>query len=187
MEISLTHAKVVYPESGKELTFHQRFNIQGVSALVAPSGAGKTTLLHLLCGLLPLSQGEVTAPQRTALLFQENRLFPWRTVAQHITDVAPKAEGYLAQVGLEGERNHYPDSLSGGMQRRLALARLFAYGEATNAELYLLDEPFTGLEQEWIDKLLIRLQALQKPVLLSTHQVEVAQKISTIITIGDPT
>ena len=64
----------------------------GVTALVGPSGCGKTTLLRVLGGLMQPQQGKISGlnPAETAFLFQENRLLPWRTVRQHLTDVAPR-------------------------------------------------------------------------------------------------
>ena len=133
-----------------------RFSFQipdrGVIALSGPSGCGKTTLLRVLAGLQPLQGGMVEGgtPQQTALLFQDDRLLPWRTVKQHLTDVLPKSRwqevpGLLALVELEGEETSLPSALSGGMGRRLALARCLAL----DARLYLLDEPFPGLFVFW--------------------------------------
>ena len=120
----------------------------GVTALVGPSGCGKTTLLRVLGGLMQPQQGKISGlnPAETAFLFQENRLLPWRTVLQHLTDVAPRypavePEHWLSLVELEGEEESYPAALSGGMARRLALGRCLAL----EREVLLLDEPFTGV------------------------------------------
>ena len=121
----------------------------GVTALSGPSGCGKTTLLRVLAGLEQLRGGTVEdlPPRQTAILFQDDRLLPWRTVEQHLTDVLPRerrgeAPSLLAMVELAGEEKRFPSALSGGMGRRLALARCLAL----EARLYLLDEPFAGVD-----------------------------------------
>ena len=119
----------------------------GVTVLSGPSGCGKTTLMRCIAGLERPQNGTVSgiAPSETAFLFQEDRLFPWRTVEQHLTDVLPKsrrgeADRWLALAGLEAEKTALPAALSGGMKRRLALVRALALG----GKLYLLDEPSPG-------------------------------------------
>lgn len=158
----------------------------GITGLQGPSGCGKTTLLRVLAGLQSLDSGAVSGvtPQRCAILFQENRLLPWRTVRQHITDVLPKqrrqeADRYLALVELEKEQNQYPSALSGGMARRLALARCLAL----DSELYLLDEPFAGLDPQLIQRLLPRLKALDKPILLVSHEPNTLPQVHHRITL----
>mgnify|MGYP003355613825 CR=1 FL=1 len=147
---------------------------EGVTALSGPSGCGKTTLLRILAGLQRPEAGRVEGlkPEEAVLLFQENRLFPWRTVEQHLTDVLPpahrgEAEGWLALAGLTAEAGERPAALSGGMARRLALVRALALGR----RYLLLDEPFTGLDRENRDLALacIRETAGDRPVLLVTH------------------
>ena len=105
----------------------------GITVLSGPSGCGKTTLLRVLAGLQRPDNGcmEGVDPKNTVILFQENRLLPWRSVREQISDVLPRsrrceAEDWLALVELEGEGDARPHQLSGGMQRRLALARALA-------------------------------------------------------------
>lgn len=159
--------------------------LQGIIALQGPSGCGKTTLLRVLSGLQKLDSGNIIAPppHRCAILFQENRLLPWRTVRQHITDVLPKhrrqeATRWLELVELENEQDQYPAALSGGMARRLALARCLAL----DSQLYLLDEPFAGLDPQLIQRLLPRLKALNKPILLVSHEHNTLPQVDHAIT-----
>ena len=121
----------------------------GITILRGPSGCGKTTLLRLLAGLEQPAEGSISgvAPGETAFLFQEDRLFPWRTARQQLTDVLPRQrrgewQKWLSLTELEGEGERYPAQLSGGMARRLALARCLALG----GRLYLMDEPFSGVD-----------------------------------------
>ena len=158
--------------------------LDGLTALTGPSGCGKTTLLRVLAGLETPQSGAVTGldPKRAAFLFQENRLLPWRTAAQHITDVLPRERRgetakWLAFAELTGEEDRLPGQLSGGMARRLALARCAALG----GDALLLDEPFAGVDQERRGRILYRLQALGTPVLLASHEPDVLARCGHVI------
>lgn len=161
----------------------------GLTALSGPSGCGKTTLLRVLAGLTRPEEGAASGldPARTAFLFQEDRLLPWRTVSQHITDVLPRsrrgeAGRWLAFAELEGEGEAYPAALSGGMARRLALARCAALG----GELLLLDEPFAGVDRLRAARILERLRGLGVPAILATHQPQVLAACGQIISLDGP-
>ena len=170
-----------------------RFSLEipdrGLTALSGPSGCGKTTLLRVMAGLERRSGGTVSGvdPARTAFLFQEDRLLPWRTAEQHIADVLPKSrrgevERWLAFAELEGEGKAYPAALSGGMARRLALARCAALG----GDLLLLDEPFAGVDSERTARLLERLRELNGSVVLATHQPQVLAACDAIMSLDGP-
>ena len=92
----------------------------GIVGLAGPSGCGKTTLLRLLAGLERPQAGTILGlvPEETAILFQENRLLPWRRAEQQVTDVLPpsrrgEAARWLRLVELEGEEHTLPAALSG--------------------------------------------------------------------------
>lgn len=145
----------------------------GIVGLAGPSGCGKTTLLRLLAGLERPQAGTILglAPEETAILFQENRLLPWRTAEQQITDLLPpsrrgEAARWLRLVELEGEEHTLPAALSGGMGRRLALARCLAL----DARYLLLDEPFAGVDPARAVRILDRLRALGRPILMAGHE-----------------
>lgn len=171
--IGIRHGNLSFGEKEVARDFFLEVPERGITVLRGPSGCGKTTLLRVLAGLQRLDSGEVTgvSPGETAFLFQENRLLPWRTVAQHITDVLPhgrwgETEKWLAMVELEGEGESYPSQLSGGMARRLALARCLALG----GKLFLLDEPFAGVDPQRALRILGRLRQLETPVVLVSHE-----------------
>lgn len=170
-----------------------RFSLEipdrGLTALGGPSGCGKTTLLRVMAGLAKTEGGTVSGvdPARTAFLFQEDRLLPWRTVSQNIADVLPKSRAgevgrWLAFAELEGEGDAYPASLSGGMARRLALARCAALG----GDVLLLDEPFAGVDVERAARMLERLRELAVPVVLTSHQAPVLAACDTVIALDGP-
>lgn len=161
----------------------------GVTILRGPSGCGKTTLLRLLAGLEQPRSGQITGvcPRETAFLFQENRLLPWRTAEQHLTDVLPRdrreeAERWLALTELTGEERSYPAALSGGMCRRLALARCLALG----GRLYLLDEPFAGVDPQRASRIMTGLRALPAPVLLTSHEDHILSLAHRVIDLDGP-
>jgi NitT/TauT family transport system ATP-binding protein len=130
---------------------------ESMTVLMGPSGCGKTTLLRIIAGLDARYTGDISlAPDaRIGLMFQDPRLLPWRTVKQNIELVA--APGFteadldrLAHaVGIADMLPRYPQELSLGLARRVALARAFA----TKPDLLLLDEPFVSLDERTADRL----------------------------------
>jgi len=120
--------------------------------LVGPSGCGKTTLARLALGLLAPRVGLVCSPRRPAVLFQEDGLLNHRTVLANVLLPAreQKRDGAIAQareliflVGLAGEEETYPPQLSGGMKKRVALARALMQ----EPDFFVLDEPFQSLDE----------------------------------------
>jgi ABC-type nitrate/sulfonate/bicarbonate transport system ATPase subunit len=125
-------------------------------ALLGASGCGKSTLLRLVAGLEQATAGEVRLGEapvrdvdpRCAVVFQEPRLLPWRSVAANVALGARHAGGaaspqrLLDQVGLGDAAGAWPHQLSGGMAQRAALARALA----GRPDVLLLDEPFAALD-----------------------------------------
>ena len=146
----------------------------GVTALWGPSGVGKTTLLRILLGLEKPDSGELMGTAaRWSAVFQEDRLLEGLDALGNLrfalgTDYEEaKAAAMLTALGLTWETGKPVGAWSGGMKRRLALARaLLAPSEAI-----ALDEPFTGLDDENRQRAIraIRRVAETKPVLLVTH------------------
>ena len=148
----------------------------GVTCLMAPSGAGKTTLLRILLGLETADSGTMRIPAdcRWAAVFQEDRLLEQLDAMGNLRfALGPElneaeAAALLEELGLGSAAGKPVREFSGGMKRRLALARaLLAPSDAL-----ALDEPFTGLDGENRERAIacIRRAAREKPVLLVTHE-----------------
>lgn len=161
-----------------------------VVALLGPSGVGKSTLLRLAAGIDTDFVGQIAvggiradAAPAPGFVFQDPRLLPWMTVADNIgladPSIAPElVQDLLARVGLSGHSGDFPHQLSGGMQRRVALARALA----TNAEFLLLDEPFVSLDAARVTELRRLLAGLidstGATVLLVTHMPDDAAALA---------
>lgn len=170
-------------------------------ALVGPSGCGKTTLLHLCAGLLTVQQGRIVNEfTRTAMLFQQPHLLPWKTVLDNIA-LGLKARGAPRAARLAAARRtghalelddialgQFPGQLSGGMQSRAALARALAL----EPDLLLLDEPFAaldiGLKGQMHRLLLAEMARRPLAALMITHDVMEAVTLadSVIVMAGQP-
>jgi ABC-type nitrate/sulfonate/bicarbonate transport system ATPase subunit len=157
-------------------------------AVVGPSGCGKTTLLNLLSGFIKPTSGSVLSQGRVRMVYQQDGLFPWQTLAQnislglrHVKDEAERErqlQEMLALISLEGFADHYPHQLSGGMRQRAELARALA----GDTDILLLDEPFSSLD--YLTRLRLRrelarmLYELPRTVVLVTHDIEEAAQLA---------
>ena len=128
---------------------------QGRVCFFGPSGCGKTTLLRLICGLDKPDQGRVIIPAGTRFSchFQEDRLLPWYTAKENVAlvlDHPEDAQLWLDRVLLPDASGLYPDELSGGMRRRVSLARALAH----TSDVLVLDEPLRELDEPTSQKML---------------------------------
>jgi NitT/TauT family transport system ATP-binding protein len=162
------------------------------TCIVGPSGCGKSTLLNLVSGLSAVDEGRVefrgravtSVNKEIGYITQDSNLLPWCTVLENIelplsirkigATPAKRRElavGWIAQVGLEGFESHYPHQLSGGMQKRVSIARTLVY----DPEVILMDEPFGPLDaitKMTLQNLLLKLwQERRKTIIFVTHDL----------------
>lgn len=161
--------------------------------IVGPSGCGKTTILNLISGFLAPTSGSIKVNGRPvrgpgpdrAVVFQKDSVFPWLTVRQNL-EYGPRVQGiprrewvgrideYLDKVGLQDCANHYPKQLSGGMRKRVDIARAYA----NQPDILLMDEPFGSLDvmtKEVMQKDLLELSYKdRKSLIFITHDIEEA-------------
>lgn len=187
--IKVTSLTLSYGEKRVLDRFSLELPDSGVIGMTGPSGCGKTTLLRVLGGLTKPEHGEICGldPKRTAFLFQENRLLPWRSAAQQISDVLSRERqretpDWLALAELEEEGQVRPSELSGGMARRLAIARCAALG----GDALLLDEPFAGVDGARALRILDRLRQRAGLVLLVSHEAPVLAACDRVMTFDGP-
>ncbi len=159
-------------------------------SLVGPSGCGKSTLLRLIAGLTDRTSGQLSVHGRmvtgahtdVGLMFQRATLLEWRTAVENVllpVEITRKPTGadraraveLLGMVGLQDFVFAFPSQLSGGMQQRVALARLLM----TGADILLLDEPFGALDEFTRERLNIELMRIVAEVrattLFVTHNI----------------
>ena len=187
--ISVCELSISFGEKTVLDRFSMEFPHVPLLGITGPSGCGKTTLFRILAGLESPDSGSFSGihPERVAFLFQEDRLLPWRTSGQNISDFLPRhrkseVEHWLAFAELENEASTLPANLSGGMARRLALARC----AALDSDLLLLDEPFTGVDPARALRLIERLRALGKPVILISHERDILNSCDAVVTFSGP-
>ena len=162
----------------------------GCVCLFGPSGSGKTTLLNLILDLVPPDAGQIVLPPgEISVVFQEDRLFPWASARENVRIVLEKEMDFqkadaralsaLKDMFLEDCASMRPSELSGGMRRRVSLARALAYG----GSVLLLDEPFSGMDAQIKDALFPMLARIKKEklVVLITHYPEEAVRLADTI------
>ncbi|MFH1930754.1 MAG: ABC transporter ATP-binding protein [Pseudomonadota bacterium] len=159
-------------------------------AFVGPSGCGKSTLLNIIAGLMSPTSGSIIyqgeelkgVNQKVGYITQHDSIFPWMTVEQNVgislevrkfpqNGRAKEVEKFIKLVGLEGFEKHYPSQLSGGMRKRVGLARTLIYDPMA----LLLDEPFGALDAQlklvMQDELLKIWEKAKKTMLFVTHDL----------------
>jgi NitT/TauT family transport system ATP-binding protein len=171
-------------------------------SLIGESGCGKSTLLRIMSGLLPPSEGETLhdgkrvagIDPKLGFVFQQDAVFPWLTVEGNI-EYGPKARGvakaerarlvehWSAQVGLAKFRKAYPKHLSGGMRKRVDLARVFA----NSPDVLLMDEPFGALDVQTkhvMQQVVLDLwRETRNTVVFVTHDLDEAVFLSDVVVV----
>ena len=183
----------IYKRYGKDWLF-ENFSIafpEGqISVLIGPSGIGKTTILRLIAGLEPYEKGSISGigQQKISFVFQEDRLLPWLSLGENIElvlkasmtkeEAQAKSRQVLATLDLADAWHMMPAELSGGMQRRGSIGRAMAY----DGDIFLLDEPFKGLDEalkgEILPKLADSWHKAGKTVIMVTHDLKDARELA---------
>jgi NitT/TauT family transport system ATP-binding protein len=175
-------------------------------ALLGKTGCGKSTIFNMIAGLTEPTSGTVRVSGRDpfadfdsfrgkmAIVFQNDRLLPWRTAIQNVelglemlevsaSDRRDAAQLWLTKLGLGGHEHDYPHALSGGMRQRVSIARAFA----TNAPILLCDEPFSALDEMTAQRLRQEFVSLvrenKKTAVFITHSINEALQIGDRIVV----
>ena len=162
----------------------------GVFALMGSSGIGKSSLLKILSGLLAPDSGTIRGLDnlRVGILFQEDRLLPWHTALKNVVLAMEHPSQEEARILLDAleigdSADAYPAVLSGGMKRRAALARAIAF----SPDVLLLDEPFTGIDEQIKGRISPFIQKSAPLIIFSTHNLQDADMMGAmnILTLRD--
>lgn len=175
-----------------------------IVSIVGNSGCGKSTLLKIIAGLETATSGSVvlngkelapTTHKEIGIIFQESRLFPWKTVEKNVAFGVPQGlsdaesrqlvQDHIHLVGLDGFEKALPSQLSGGMQQRVSIARSLV----NRPQVLLLDEPFGALDaftKITLQREVLRIWAEDRmTMMLVTHDIEEAIFMSDYIVVMD--
>lgn len=188
--------KHIYKSYGKLSVledFSLTFEEKKVSVLLGPSGCGKTTLLKIASNLESVDKGILVSEDNPAMIFQEPRLIPWRSIHDNLKLVIDKKysneqkdhriKTILEELELVDVSDKWPSQLSGGMQQRVSLARAFLFRSNT----LFMDEPYKGLDLQLKYKMINMLKRMlfiePKTVIFVTHDVDEAILLGDTISI----
>jgi NitT/TauT family transport system ATP-binding protein len=210
--IYLAHVSKVFGKAGTDAAYRavDDLNLEvrpgQMLAILGKTGCGKSTIFNMIAGLTEPTSGTVRVSGRDpfadfdsfrgkmAIVFQSDRLLPWRTAIQNVelglemldAPVAERrtaAQLWLTKLGLGGHENDYPHALSGGMRQRVSIARAFA----TNANILLCDEPFSALDESTAGRLRAEFVRLVrengKTAVFITHSISEALEIGDRIVV----
>ena len=206
--VRVNHIQQEFPIGKEKLEVLRdiNFELEGGEflSIVGQSGCGKSTLLRIIAGLDQPTSGEVKIgnesvngiSDKVGVLFQESRLLPWysveKNIAYGITDLKEKKQirervaELIETVGLKGFEKALPEQLSGGMQKRVAIARTLA----AHPKVLLLDEPFGALDaftKMNMQEELLKIWKREKiTTLLVTHDIDEAIYLGQKVIVMSP-
>jgi NitT/TauT family transport system ATP-binding protein len=186
LNFTLSHISKTFGELQVLDNFSIEFIENRINCILGPSGCGKTTLLNIIAGLIPADDGVVNNinNENISYIFQEDRLLPWKTVKENLRYVLRSRfsknetediiNKNISLIELENFANYHPHQLSGGMKRRVSIARAFCFP----SEIVLLDEPFRGIDISLKYSLMSAIRAMwekdQRTLIYVTHDIEEA-------------
>lgn len=162
---------------------------KSITAIIGASGSGKSTILSLAAGLITPTNGTVTLPLRTRMIFQNGALLPWQTAYENVwfgllstslsdTTKSRRTHAALSSLGVLHVQDHYPRDVSGGERQRIGIARAII----SEPELLLLDEPFSALDVDTTLHLTNLLEDIcmkkHMTMLMVSHSVENAVQLA---------
>jgi NitT/TauT family transport system ATP-binding protein len=206
--IHLDHVSKVFGKIGTDAEYRavDGLNLEvrpgQMLALLGKTGCGKSTIFNMIAGLTEPTSGTVRVTGRDpfadfdsfrgriAIVFQNDRLLPWRSAIQNVelglemldlpaAERRATAQLWLTKLGLAGHEHDFPHALSGGMRQRVSIARAFA----TNANILLCDEPFSALDESTAGRLRAEFVRLVKEN--GKTAVFITHSISEALEIGD--
>lgn len=180
--VELKNIFVSFDEKTVLHNFLYTFPENGVVLITGPSGCGKTTLLRVLTGLIKPDSGVVNICGKSiSVVFQEDQLVPTLTALQNVEIVSNKSSAikWLDQLKLSDAKDKYPTELSGGMKRRVALARALSFG----GDILLLDEAFSGIDDELAEEIIRNVceEYNDKLIIAVTHRPELFSSVKHTI------
>ncbi len=191
--IEISKLNKSFIKDGRELQVLKDINLtvskNEFVSIVGPSGCGKSTILRIMAGLIKSDNSSVKINDSISYLQQKTMLMPWRNVYDNVNLPLElktnkkeinnsKVLDLIEEFGLKGFENHMPFELSGGMAKRVALARTYLQG----GEILLLDEPFSSLDaisRKGMQKWLLEVwENHKKSVVFVTHDIDEALLLS---------
>jgi len=197
LKIEARQLSLVFGAESRSITALDRVDLDVAEnefvCVMGPSGCGKSTLLNLIAGHLKATSGRLSVNGRPvsgpgadrAVVFQDNAVFPWMTVEDNVAyslkmrrrpqqEIKAVVDHYLTRVGLSDFRKAWPNELSGGMRKRVDIARCYA----ADPDVLLMDEPFGALDIMTKERLQEELRAVwldqPKTIFFITHDLEEA-------------
>lgn len=182
MKIQINNLTKKYGDKIVFNNYTNTFEFNGILLIKGASGLGKTTLMRMIAGLEKADKGEIIKDTQTvSFMFQEDRLIPFVSVLKNLTAVCSeeKALKYLKLMGLDGEKDNFPLSLSGGMRRRVSLARALCF----DSDLVILDEPFKGLDENLKASIceIIKEESKKRDFIIISHDSQDAELLNAKI------
>ena len=186
MDIAVKNVYKAYGDKKVLNDISVAFPVGRCTCIMAESGKGKTTLLRLIMGLEAPDSGSITGvPERLSVVFQEDRLCEDFSIAANIRMVLNKdtdrsdddIRKLLSELSLDEDIETPVSKLSGGMKRRVAIARAIAY----DSDWLILDEPFKGLDETTRDKAIDTITQKRKSVIMVSHNLAEAERMNATI------